>query len=245
MRCVESPLPSNAEQIRRDHETSWASFKHELLHGGQQPTVATDEENRRSGISAIVRPEAEIATRLAEVARELAVLAGQGHLAFDASDIHTTLYALEGDPVADDETEARRSAAVFADVLRSLAPQHDCFHIRYEGLTAGPTGVFAQGWPSGDGFQDMRRALHRRLTGELSTRGYLTSVTGPGLRQTAHATLVSFAGPIENPASLARLVDENRSTCYGASSFHSVELVRYEATGRGIVLDPIARVPLE
>ena len=244
MQCVESPLSSNAERIRRDYEVSWSSFKHELLHGGQRPTVASDEGTRRSGISAIVRPEAEVATRLAGVARELVVLAGQRHLAFDASDIHTTLHALEGDPVADDETEARGSAAAFADVLRALAPQHDYFHIRYEGLTAGPTGVFAQGWPSGDGFQDMRRALHRRLTEELSTRGYLTSVTGPGLRQTAHATLVSFAGPIENPASLARLVDENRSTCYGTSSFQSVELVRYEATGRGIILDPIARVSL-
>jgi len=76
------------------------------------------------------------------------------------------------------------------------------------------------------------------------TRGFLASAAGAQLRQTAHATLVSFVEPIENPASLARFVDANRSTRYGATSFRSVELVSYEATERGVTLVPLARIPL-
>lgn len=245
MRCVESPSPSNTGQIRRDHDTSWSSFKRDLLRGiWQQPAATSEEKVCRSGISAIVRPEAEIASRLAGIARELSELTGQGHLAFDASDIHTTLYALESGPEADNETKARRSVAELAEALRTLARLHDHFRIGFKGLTAGPTGIFAQGWPTDDRFQDVRRAIHRRLAEECGSRGCPTTGAGVRLRRTAHATLVSFRGQIENPASLARFVDENRSTCYGASSFRSVELVRYEATGRGLLLHPLDEVLL-
>ena len=236
MQCVESPLPSNAEQIRRDHEISWSNFKRDLLRGDPpRPAAVSGARGRRSGISAIVRPEAEVASRLAEVAREVAVLAGREYIVLDASDIHTTLYAIEDGP-ADDETDIQQSAAALAGVLRTLAPNYGRLFINYRGLTAGPAGLLAQGWPSGESFQTLRRAVHRRVTGEFGTRA--------GLRQTAHATLVSFAGPIENPATLARFVEENRSTCYGSSGFRAVELVRYENTGRKIVLDPLAQVPL-
>ena len=141
MECVESPLPSNAEQIQMDYESSWSRFRRGLLRGDPpRPAAVSGARGRRSGISAIVRPEAEVASRLEEAAREVAVLAGREYIVLDASDIHTTLYAIEDGP-ADDETDIQQSAAALAGVLRTLAPNHSRLFINYRALTAGPGGT--------------------------------------------------------------------------------------------------------
>ncbi len=234
--AVEQGSPRGAELIRRDYENLWARCRSGLAQGLIEPDPASEETIKRWGVSAILRPIADVADTLSEVASELAVYTGRRQVVYDHSNLHTTMRSVEFNLGRVDDERIR----AYGEILRELAKSYDQLRINYRGLTATATGVLAQGWPADESLQELRRDFRRRL----ALRGLAGGPEGTKLRITAHASLTVFAGPLLNPLSLVRYVEDNRGTEYGTATYHCVDLVRYDRTPHDVKVVPIARIPL-
>lgn len=231
-------LTSDAWLIRRDYDDLWASFVERLPESETSAApLGSGRGNVRRGVGAVLRLTGGVASSLEGAARTLAGLVDEETIPFGAPDLHTTVHALEARGGEDvDEAAARR----FAETVLDVAPRYDRLCVRYEGLTAGPTGILAQGWPVGEGLRDLRREVARRLDARD-----LPAAVGPGrVRRTAHATLVTFVEPLRDPARLADFVGSNRGTVYGTANFSSMDVIRYDFVGSRAELIPLARIPL-
>lgn len=156
----EDRLTPNAGPIRRDYEDLWDGFARRLRDGETADPLGLGPGSMRRGVGAVLRLTNGVAASLEEVARILAGLVDEEVVPSGARDLHTTVHALE---VRGDSEILNAAARRFVETALAVAPRHDRLCIRYEGLTVGPTGVLAQGWPAGEGLQDLRREMARRL----------------------------------------------------------------------------------
>jgi 2'-5' RNA ligase len=223
--------------VRRDYDGLWARSKERLAAGRVVADRPPPSIGRRWGIAAVLRPSPEVASSLSAVACEISRLAGERQLVYEETNLHTTLCSIEsrrlsGSP---DEDRVRR----YAEALREAAEKARPVHVSYRGLTASLSGVLAQGWPTDGSLQELRHAVYAGLEAQGLA---IPEWSSP--RRTAHATLVVFANPLHAPSALARLVEENRNTNFGACVFDAVELVRYDRTEHTAKLIPLARVLL-
>lgn len=233
---IERESPRGAEAIRRDYDNLWARCRSKLAQGLIEPDPASEETLKRWGVSVILRPEADVADTLSEVASELAVYTGRRQVVYDRSNLHTTMRSVEFNlGRVDDER-----ICAYGEVLRELAKSYDPLRINYRGLTATATGVLAQGWPADESLQELRRDFRRRL----AHRGLAGGPEETKLRLTAHASLTVFAGPLLNPLSLVRYVKDNRDTEYGTATYRCLDLVRYDRTPYDVRVVPMVRIPL-
>lgn len=233
----EERLTPNAGPIRRDYDDLWDGFARRLRDVETADPLGLGPGGMRRGVGAVLRLADGVAATLEEVARILAGLVDEEVVPSGARDLHTTVHALE---VRGDGEILDAAARRFVETALALAPRHDRLCIGYEGLTACPTGVLAQGWPAGEGLQDLRREMARRLGARD-----LPAAAGSGMvRRTAHATLLAFVEPLRAPTRLANFVGSNRGTAYGTATFASMEVVRYDVAGSRAKLTPLARIPL-
>jgi len=228
----------NAGAIRRDYDDLWDGFARRLRDGESADPLGLGPGSMRRGVGAVVRLTNGVAASLEEVARILAGLVDEEVVPSGTRDLHTTVHALE---VRGDGEILNAVAQRFVETALAIAPRHDRLCIRYEGLTVGPTGVLAQGWPAGEGLQDLRREMARRL----GAQDLPAAAESGKVRRTAHATLLAFVEPLRGaPTRLADFVGSNRGTAYGTATFASMEVVRYDVAGSRAKLIPLSRIPL-
>lgn len=206
---------------RTRYEAIWSGARAIVSSGAVHVDPLPEPGQPRWGVSAVLRPDLPDAVwrRL----DRLVELLGPGHAVYDPSGVHVTLRSLESYrshvPVDDDLVRA------YASVLASLRAPGGPLRVRFRGIVGTPTGVILCGYPQFD-----LVSLRRRYFAELAERGLTES--GPetrldGLRDSCHASLVVFGGPLRHPAAAFALLEDARFEDFGVVACDRIEIVRY------------------
>ena len=190
----------------------------------------------RWGIAVILKPGATLTARLGEITKEAMRLAGSHHWPPGSPGaLHFTVRALEwfrSEVRGDDPSVARYLAA-----LERTAKRVKPVSLTVQGLTLTPSCVMACAAPAGPTAGDFAQALAE----ELGADGWLEQDFHRGIW---YATLVHFAGPIDEPAALVDWVGRRREALVAQAVFDTAQLVRYTFNGHHTQLATIASVVL-
>ncbi len=97
----------------------------------------------------------------------------------------------------------------------------EAFEIGFAGITLSRGAVMACGYPHGPALETLRE----RLRIQLRARGLDASLDQRYRLVTAHATLLRFAAPLQQPARFAALLEELRREPFGSMRVDALELV--------------------
>jgi len=220
----------NRERIAADYERMWNTSRTRLRAGDIEPDPVPGDQSGRWGVSAVIRPVGPVLTRLAEAAEHLKAFAGDRHVIYGRSNLHTTLRSIEGyrSDVDGHDGKVRQYKETLQNILRRFGG----IRIAYRGLTCDSTSIMAQGWPMDDTLQEIREAFHE----ELQQRNLLSGPEKAAIRQTSHASLTVFTRALADAEKLADHVRDNRNTDYGTCEVDTIDLVRYRRTESDVAL---------
>ena len=227
------------DHAQENYDQLWTRTKERLARGEVTFDPIPDATTRRWGVSVICHFESALASSLESVTRQMARLSGPEQLLYTPATVHTTVSALEfyRAPIAPDDDRVQRYCAILQHIARQFAP----FEIRYQGLTATPIGVLAQGWPLDDSLQRLRHALRE----QLRAHSLLSGPEQEQPRQIAHASLIVFTSPLQQPAELAAFIEQNRATHFGTTTITTLDLVRYERSTHAALPIPLCSLRMK
>lgn len=220
---------------------------HEAFHERGRRAVLAHEEiweapphpsSPRWGLCLVLRPDAAAALRLAELAAQVSAVAGPEHWPTGGiGSAHLTVRMLEPyrDPVPTDDPLVRRyRAAVSRAAARSPSPR-----FALTGLLVAVGGVVVAAEPANSSAATLRAVVSAELGGdgcfeEDRPRGDLW-----------WSTLLHFAGPLADGATLVDWVEDRRTLDLGLFQALSLDLVRYEHDGARTAPVALTSVSLE
>lgn len=233
-----------------------AAAERALAAGTYHPDTPPVDGAPRWGISVVIRVDGPVRDRLARVLADLRALRRSPHLVYRPADLHCTVRSLEGHQRVIPPGRARRHADRIVEAAAGLPP----LRLRVRGLGGSPGGLFACGYPT-----PALRTLRVRL-GELAAVDRATGAAGvPGgdadrIRDTAHVSLLVFAGPVVAEPELLGHLAAHQQTEFGVLDVGHLSVVRYDwtlgqatgtPTGEGgagmaaaVSMTELARVPL-
>jgi 2'-5' RNA ligase len=176
------------------------------------------EHDDRRGLTLLARPPAAVTARIEALLADFQRLEPEQYY-YPATDIHLTILAViscyAGFRLAQIDPAEYREAV--REILRPVRP----FTIRFAGLTASPGGIIVQGFPQDKGLNDVRAKVreffrHSSLPQSVDQRYSI---------QTAHATVVRFRRPVQNPRALLEMISKYEQYFMGVFEVDTVELV--------------------
>lgn len=190
----------------------------------------------RWGIAVILKPDPTLTEQLGEITNDAMRLAGSHHWPTGSPNaVHFTVRALEWfrfDVPQDDPSVARYLAA-----LERTAKRVKPVTLTVQGLTLTPSCVMACAAPADGTAGDFAQALAE----ELGSDGWLEQDFH---RSIWYATLVHFAGPIDDPRALVDWIGQRRETLVAQATLDTAQLIRYTFNGHHTELAAVASVVL-
>ncbi|GAA1831856.1 hypothetical protein GCM10009682_58020 [Luedemannella flava] len=183
-------------------------------------------------VSIALRLDETTRSTFATLASEAAAVIGDAY----HFDHHVTVRAVH--PASDDTIDEHRMT-LYADALREAVAGLGPVRLRFDGLTLAPGNVMACGYP----VDDTADRLRARLAESLATRDADGFERGYR-RDIWHATLIGFAGPVNDPQQLVDWVARRRREPLATARCDAVELNRWNALADRQVAAPLCRVSL-
>lgn len=201
------------------YDDLWQSAYSEFSKGrfSLDPLI-DDSEDMRRGLTLIIKPHNDVLDRLAEFCRRAREIEGQQFYC-DVSQIHVTVMSII--TCTDDFDFDQIELPKYVDQIDSSLKDIDAFNIEFNGITASPSCVLAQGYPSGNGLQLLRKALREKFRDS----GLRCSIDERYSIATAHCTLIRFKEELSRVEEFLKLLTEMRDVEFGQFEASKMTLV--------------------
>ncbi len=172
------------------------------------PHLTNPENDLRRGVTLAFRPSPAVLENANPFLNQLVAVA-PGQYFYQSQQLHVTVLSIISG------TELWREEMDCLDACRAIINEvlcrHRPFKICFRGVTASPNAVMIQGFPAGDGLNQLRDELRQAfaqngLGGQLDRRYKITS---------AHMTVMRFSRLETDWKQLAALLAENRTRDFG------------------------------
>ncbi len=196
------------------------------------PLLDSAQDTRR-GITLLTRPPAPIAAALAEMMAEFQ-LTEPAQYYYPPTDIHLTILSIIS--CCPDFKLNDINPVNYCSALRQIIQFIPAFRLTYQGLTASAGGILVQGFPQGNGLDELRAAI-RNL---FQYADLQQSIDKRYSIQTAHSTIIRFKSPLQNPAKLLANLKKYEGYFFGSFEVSKLELVYndwYQRAENTVVLD--------
>jgi 2'-5' RNA ligase len=191
----------------------------------------------RRGLTLIARPGTALRAGFGDAIARLAAIAPDQY-PYPPDDLHLTVLSLC--TVAADNKAHLARMDEYADAVRSALAGLPAFEVAFRGLTASRGAIVAQGFPCGPALETLRE----RLRAVLRARGLDATLDGRYRLVTAHATLLRFARPPDDPQRFADALAAMRDLPLGTLRAEEVELVMNDWYMTAASVRVVARVAL-
>jgi 2'-5' RNA ligase len=172
----------------------------------------------RRGLTLIARPGPALRARFDALLDRLAA-AEPGQYRHPPADMHLTVLSLF--TVTEEPGAQLAQLDAYRAAVRAAVEDTEPFEIGFEGITLSRGAVMACGYPHGPALETLRE----RLRGQLRARGLGASLDQRYRLVTAHATLLRFATPLQQPSRFAALLEDVRTEPFGSMRVDQLELV--------------------
>lgn len=174
-------------------------------------------QDKRLGLTLVVRPSTEVATQLIAINDQLKQFAPR-HFYYGRERFHFTIISLI--TAADPPQVTRDSAKLYERTIKEVLRDFPAFDVEFSGVCATRNSIIARGFPTDDTLDRLRDALRERLTAVGRGR----CLDDRYRIQGAHVTLARIK-VVEDFSPLLRLLDQLRNTPLGHMRVQRVQLV--------------------
>jgi 2'-5' RNA ligase len=206
------------DEAQAVYDRLWAAAREMFAVGRVKtdPHLLNRAADKRRGITLVLRPDAEMITRLCAVIDEINATAPGQHL-YRPDELHLTVLALINalGELDLDTVPLDRYRAVLDDLLPQVPP----LTIHFTGVTASPDSVLVCGCSDGDALN----ALRDRLRGALTRAGLGDTLDRRYRIVTTHSTILRFQAQPGNLPDLVRFLESARTRDLGAFTAENVE----------------------
>lgn len=221
-------------EISKLYDSMWAEALASFAKGLVEPDgyLANRQSDQRLGVTVIARPSEKVIEKFAALIHRLAQVEPDQYF-YQPCQFHITVLSLftatqHCEPFFD------RLADYLATSQAVLAAARG-FAVDFQGLTATPNAIMAQGFPQDGHLEALREKLRQTLREQDLGQGLDTRYR----LKTAHVTLMRFQRPPQALTRLVELMKEYRASHFGDSCFQTLQVVKndwYMSTDRVEVL---------
>lgn len=203
--------------MERRYNEMWKNARSHLISGTCSIDDSIDDaEDLRRGITLLAKPNQEVKNEISSFQLELKKMEPKQYYQ-PCDDLHLTVLSIISCYVRFELTQIK------TENYRNLIDEctSEPIEIRFEGITASPSGILVQGFSKGDGLKSLRNGLRNRFN--LSQLQH--SIDSRYKINTAHLTIMRFRKPIGDSKKLVRLLEEFRNFSFGKMRINQLQLV--------------------
>lgn len=205
--------------LTQHYHQLYTKSSHAILAGNYKPdTRINDASDSRFGITLLIRPSETIKANIQLFLEELKAIEPSQYY-YPDSDIHITVMSIiscyEGFSL--DKINIQE----YIDVIQQSLVVLDQIKIEFRGVTASPSAVMVQGFPTDESLNNFRDKLRENFKKSSLEQ----SIDSRYSIATAHATVMRFQEKLENPEQLLQVAEKFRDYDFGEFNVENLELV--------------------
>ena len=177
-----------------------------------------NESDSRFGITLLIRPNDEIKANIHSFLNELRKAEPEQYF-YPDSDIHITVMSIIS--CSSDFTLNQISAKEYIEVICRSLVDVEKIQIHFKGITASPSALMIQGFPSDETLNNLRN----RLRENFKNSGLQQSIDSRYSISTAHSTVMRFQEKLHDPKKLIETAEKFRDYDFGEFEVKNLELV--------------------
>ncbi|KAF2340937.1 2'-5' RNA ligase family protein [Flavobacterium tistrianum] len=177
-----------------------------------------NESDFRFGITLLIRPNDEIKANIQTFINELKKAEPEQYF-YPDSDIHITVMSIIS--CSENFKLNQISPNEYIEVICRSLVEVEKIKIHYKGITASPSAIMIQGFPSDETLNNLRNRLRENFKkSELQQ-----SIDSRYEISTAHSTIMRFQEKLQNPKKLIEIAEKFRDYDFGEFEVKNLELV--------------------
>ncbi|MHC0447711.1 2'-5' RNA ligase family protein [Flavobacterium sp. 3-218] len=177
-----------------------------------------NESDSRFGITLLIRPNGETKANIQAFISELKKAEPDQYF-YPDSDIHITVMSIIS--CSEGFTLNQISPNEYIEVICRSLVDVEKISINFKGITASPSALMIQGFPSDETLNNLRN----RLRENFKNSGLQQSIDSRYSISTAHATVMRFQEKLHNPKKLIEIAERFRDYDFGTFEVKNLELV--------------------
>lgn len=180
------------------------------------PFIDSPDDNR-FGITLLLRPDRKTKEKIGQFLQELQKIEPEQYY-YPTSDIHVTIMSIISCyPGFDLENiEVNQYTSLFKNLISNMKP----IEIAFNGITASPSCILVQGFPSNN-LNDLRN----RIRASFKSSQHFQSIDKRYSIRTAHCTVARFKSPLKRNEEFIKQLIRCKNADFGVSKIDEVELV--------------------
>ncbi|KQB39565.1 mutarotase [Flavobacterium aquidurense] len=181
-------------------------------------TQIKDTSDSRFGITLLMRPNETIKAKIQLFLEELKTIEPEQYY-YPDSDLHITVLSIIS--CYDGFTLDKIQVKDYISVIQQSLVHLDKINIEFRGITASPSAVMIQGFPTDESlnnFRDKLRENFKKSDLEQSIDSRYTIAA-------AHSTVMRFQEKLQNPEKLIEITEKFRDYDFGELKVKNLELV--------------------
>jgi len=177
-----------------------------------------NESDSRFGITLLIRPSDEVKANIQTFINELKKAEPEQYF-YPDSDIHITVMSIIS--CSESFTLNQISPKDYIETICRSLVDVEKIKIHFKGITASPSALMIQGFPSDETLNNLRN----RLRENFKNSGLQQSMDSRYSIFAAHSTVMRFQEKLQNPTKLIEIAEEFRDYDFGEFDVKNIELV--------------------
>lgn len=177
-----------------------------------------NESDSRFGITLLIRPNDEIKANIQAFINELKKAEPEQYF-YPDSDIHITVMSIIS--CSEDFTLNQISPKEYIEIICRSLVDVEKIKIHFKGITASPSALMIQGFPSDETLNNLRN----RLRENFKNSGLQQSMDSRYSIFAAHSTVMRFQEKLHDPKKLMQIAEKFRDYYFGEFDVKNIELV--------------------
>ncbi len=177
-----------------------------------------NEYDSRFGITLLIRPNDEIKANIQTFIDELKEAEPEQYF-YPDSDIHVTVMSIIS--CSSDFNLSQISPNEYIEVICRSLVNVEKIQIQFKGITASPSALMIQGFPSDETLNNLRN----RLRENFKSSDLQQSIDSRYSISTAHSTIMRFQEKLHGPKKLMAIAEKFRDYDFGTFDVKNLELV--------------------
>ena len=172
----------------------------------------------RFGITLLIRPSDEIKANIQSFLDELKAIDPEQYY-YPDSDLHITVMGIIScyDGFSLNKIEIKE----YLEIIQQSMVELDTIEIEFRGVTASPSALMIQGFPTDESLNNFRNRLRENFKKSTLEQ----SIDSRYAIATAHSTVMRFQEKLENPEKLIDVVEKYRNYNFATLKVKKLELV--------------------
>ncbi|WDF58448.1 mutarotase [Flavobacterium sp. KACC 22758] len=177
-----------------------------------------NESDSRFGITLLIRPIDEIKANIQVLLNELKKIEPEQYY-YPDSDIHITIMSIIS--CSENFNLNHISPNDYIQLICKSLVDVDKITIQFKGITASPSAIMIQGFPTDETLNNLRNKLRE----DFKNSQLQQSIDSRYTISTAHATVMRFQEKLLDPEKLIQITEKYRDYDFGEFNVKSLELV--------------------